>query len=62
MRNVHLSQIGLALIVLEGQLEQERQNERRWAAREREAREHRNAARRAIERHFNSIQELRDRI
>lgn len=49
-------------IVLEGQLEQERQNERRWAAREREAREHRNAARRAIERHFNAIQELRDRI
>ena len=48
MRNVHLSQIGLALIVLEGQIEQEKQNERRWGAREREAREHRNAARRVV--------------
>ena len=62
MAVTHLSQIGLALIVLEGQIEQEKQNERRWGAREREAREHRNAARRAIERHFNAIQELRDRI
>lgn len=32
MTTTRLSQIGLALIVLEGQLQQERQNERRWAA------------------------------
>ncbi len=59
---VKLSEIGIALVIIEGQLENSISEERRWKLREQEAAEMRQAARDRIIRWSTVLSEVKGRI